>query len=286
MSRHDSYLEGLYRHLGAAYYRTLHGQGTATDVAEAVRSVAEADHSTVKPQLSAYRDLVARMAVDPYRSRRTWHRLQVRDVMTTDVATVDLAAPYKQVVRVLAERSVTAVPVLDQARHVLGVVSEADMLCKQERGHRTPAGGTRLRTRADRAKAVAHTAAELMTTPPVTIRPDAYLGAAARLMNDRHVKRLPVIDSSGTLIGIVSRRDLLSVFLRPDVDIAADVHAIIVGILLEDASAVSVSVSDGVVTLAGSLGQPDHAAAVIRLASEVDGVVDVIDNLSSQAVHV
>lgn len=208
-----------------------------------------------------------------------WRRLQVRDVMTTDVGTVGLAAPYKQVARVLAEWSVTGVPVLDQAGHVLGVVSEKDMLCKQERGHLAPAGGTRLRTRSDRAKAAAHTAAELMTTPPVTIHPDAHLGAAARLMNDRHIKRLPVVDSSGALIGIVSQRDLLSVFLRPDVDIAADVHAIIAGILPEDSSAVSVSVSDGVVTLAGPLSRPDHAAA-IRLASEVDGVVDVIDNLS------
>ena len=279
MSRHDTYLEGLYRHLGSAYYQTLHGQGTAADVASAVRSVVEADHSSRRPELSAYKDLVARLAADPYRSRRTWHRLQVRDVMTTNVVAVDLAASYKQVARVLAERSVTAVPVLDQAGRVLGVVSEADLLCKQERGHRAPAGGTRLRTRVDKAKAAAHTAAELMTTPPVTIHADADLGSAARLMNDRHVKRLPVVDSSGRLIGIVSRHDLLSVFLRSDLDIAADVHAIITGILLADSPAVSVSVSDGVVTLRGALSQPDHAAAAMRLASEVDGVVDVIDDL-------
>jgi CBS-domain-containing membrane protein len=279
MSRRDTYIESLYRHLGSAYYQILRGQGTAADVARAVRSVAEADHGSRPPELSAYKDLVARLAADPSRSRRTWHRLQVRDVMTTDVAAVDLAASYKQVARVLAERSVTAVPVLDQAGRVLGVASEADMLCKQERGHAAPAGSTRLRTRSDRAKAAAHTAAELMTSPPFTIDPDAYLGSAARLMNDRRVKRLPVVDSSGTLIGIVSRRDLLSVFVRPDVDIAVDVHAIIVGILLEDSSDVSVSVSEGVVTLAGALSQPGHAAAAIRLASEVDGVVDVIDNL-------
>jgi CBS domain-containing protein len=254
MSRHDTDFEGIYRHLGSAYCQTLHGQG--------------------------------RLGVDPFPSRRAWHRLQVRDVMTADVAAVDLTASYKQVAWVLAERCVTALPVLDQAGHVRGVVSEADLLCKQERGHRTPAGSTRLRTRGDRAKAAAHTAAELMTTPPVTIHPDARLGAAAQLMNDRHIKRLPVVDSSGTLIGIVSRRDLLSVFLRPDVDIAADVHAIVVGVLPDDSSAVSVSVSDGVVTLAGSLGQPGHAAAAIRLASEVDGVVDVIDNLSAQVAYV
>jgi CBS domain-containing protein len=200
--------------------------------------------------------------------------------MTADVATVDIAASYKQVARVLAERAVTAAPVLDQAGHVLGVVTEADMLCKQERGHHTPMGGTRLRTRSDLAKAAANTAAELMTTPPITIHGDAHLGVAARVMKNRQVKRLPVIDSSGRLIGIVSRRDLLSAFLRPDADIAADVHAIVAGTLLDDSSAISVSVSDGVVTLAGQLSRPPNAATAIRLASEVDGVVDVIDNLS------
>lgn len=220
------------------------------------------------------------------RSRRTWHRLRVRDVMTTDVATVNPAASYKQVARVLAERSPTTVPVLDDAGHVLGVVSEADVLCKQERGYRVTTGGTRLRTRTDRAKAAAHAAADLMTMPPVTIHPDAFLGEAARLMNDRRVKRLPVVDSSGRLIGIVCRCDLLSAFLRPDAEIAADVHAIIVGILPADSSAVSASVCDGVVTLAGSLSEPDHAAAAIRLASEVDGVVDVIYDFSAKPAHV
>lgn len=219
---------------------------------------------------------------DPSRSRRTWHRLQVQDVMTTDVATVDLAASYKQVARLLADRSVTAVPVINQAGYVLGVVSEADMLCKQERGHPTTTSGTRMRARSNRTRAAAHTAAELMTTPPITIHSDAHLGAAARLMNGRGVKRLPVVDSSGKLIGIVSRRDLLSAFLRPDVEIAADVQAIIAGILPEDSSVVSVSVSDGVVTLAGSLSRPENAATAIRLASEVDGVVDVIDDLSAR----
>jgi CBS domain-containing protein len=206
--------------------------------------------------------------------------------MTTDVASVNLAASYKQVARAMAERFVTAVPVLDQAGHVLGVVSEADMLCKQERGNRMTAGVTRLRTRSDRAKAAAQTAAELMTTPAITINPDVHLGAAALLMNDRRVKRLPVVDSSGRLVGIVSRHDLLNAFLRPDAEIAADVNAIIVGIFREDSSTVSVSVSDGVVTLSGSLSRPENAATAMRLASEVDGVVDVVDNLSAQVARV
>jgi CBS domain-containing protein len=283
MTRDDSHLDGLYRELGSAYYQSLHGHGTAADVADAVKSVAEADHRHGKEPLGAYKDLVARLSPGASRPRRTLHRWQVRDVMTTDVVAVDLAASYKQVARLLTERVVSAVPVLDDDRHVLGMVSEADMLRKQERGHASPGRGGRLRTRSDRTKAAAHTAGELMTAPAISIHADAHLGSAARLMNDHRIKRLPVVDAWGRLIGIVSRSDLLSAFLRPDVDIAADVRAIIESILLQDTAAVSISVSDGVVTLEGLLSRPDLAQTAVRLVLDVDGVVDVIDKLGTHA---
>jgi len=284
MSRDDAHLDGLYRQLGSAYYQTLHGHGTAAEVANAVRSIAEADPRHGKEPLAAYRDLVARLSPGASRPRRTLHRWQVRDVMTTDVAAIDLSASYKQVARLLTERSVDAVPVLDDNRRVLGMVSEADMLRKQERGRASPGHGSRLRTRSDRTKAAARTAGELMTSPAITIHAEAHLGSAARLMNDHRLKRLPVVDASGRLIGIVSRRDLLSAFLRPDVDIAADVRAIIESILLQDSAAVSISVRDGVVTLAGLLSRPDLAPAAVRLASDVDGVVDIVDKLGTHAI--
>jgi CBS domain-containing protein len=282
MSR-EVHIDGLYRELGAAYYQSLHGEGTATEVADAVKSVAEAEYKHENEQLGSYRSLVARLSAGESRPRRRLHRWQVRDVMTSDVAAVDQAASYRRVARLLSERSISAVPVLDGDRRVLGIVSEADMLHKQERGQTSPRHRSHLRTRSDRTKAAARTAAELMTSPPVTIHADADLGSAARLINDHHVKQLPVVDASGRLIGIVSRRDLLSAFLRPDVDIAADVRAIIESILLQDTAAISISVSDGVVTLEGLLSRPDLALTAIRLASDVDGVVDVIDKLGTPA---
>lgn len=207
---------------------------------------------------------------------------RVRDVMTTDVTAVPMTASYKQVARLMTDRTVNAIPVVDKHHRVLGVVSEADMLRKQERGFRRIGHGLAHQPRREGRKAGARTADQLMTTPPITIHPDARLGSAARLMNGHHIRRLPVTDPAGKLIGIVSRRDLLSVFLRPDDDIAAEVRAVIIAVL-GDPPSLFVHVSDGVVHLAGSMHGPDQARDAARLAAEVDGVVDVVNNLTSQS---
>jgi CBS-domain-containing membrane protein len=135
--------------------------------------------------------------------------------------------------------------------------------------------------RRERAKAEARTAAQLMTSPVITTHPDASLASAARLMNDHRIRRLPVLDGAGALIGMVSRRDLLRVFLRPDAEIGAEVHGVLTGVLLEDPQSVTVQVRDGVVTLRGSLREPELIPAAVRLASDVDGVVAVADELTS-----
>ena len=96
-----------------------------------------------------------------------------------------------------------------------------------------------------------------MTSPVITIHPDASLSAAARLMNAHHVRRLPVVNAAGDLVGIVSRHDLMKVFLRPDEEITAEVNEALGQILLEDAGQIAVFVRDGVVTLAGELGHKD-----------------------------
>jgi CBS domain-containing protein len=206
--------------------------------------------------------------------------------MTTDVAAVPNTATYHEIARLMSERAVNAVPVLDGRQRVLGMVSEADMLRKQERRFGRAGTGLHRRTRRELAQATARTAGQLMATPPITIHPDAPLGAAARQMNGHHIRRMPVVDSSGKLLGIVSRRDLLSVFLRPDDDIAADVCAVLTDILLEDPEAVTVSVHDGMVKLAGSLSSPELAPAAVRLAAEVDGAVGVIDHLDREPLGV
>lgn len=150
----------------------------------------------------------------------------------------------------MAEQKVNAVPVLTKNGHVADIVSEADVLRKEERDFGRLGTGLPRRTRRERAKADARTVTELMTTPVITIHPDTLVGAAARPMNGHRIRRLPVVDSSGKLIGIVSRRDLLSVFLRPDEEIAAEVNGMLTGILHAEPD--GVTVPDGVVTLSGT----------------------------------
>jgi len=183
----------------------------------------------------------------------------------------------------MTEQQASAVPVLTKNGHVAGMVSEADILRKEERAFRRLGTGLPRKTRQQGAQAEARCAGELMPSPAITIHPDAPVGAAARLMNGHRIRRLPVVDPSGKLIGIVSRRDLLSVFLRPDEEIAAEVHGMLTGILLAEPEGVQVTVRDGVVILSGSLARPNLIPVAERLASGVDGVVAVIGKLAIRA---
>ena len=189
------------------------------------------------------------------------HR-QVDDVMTASVVTADPLTPYKEVARLLAEHQISGLPVLRAGWQVVGVVSESDLLAVQDRAARTGPVAT-----VSRASGLTLLAGHLMTAPPVTIGPDATLAAAVRLMTARGVRRLPVTGADCQLIGIVSRRDLLSVFLRPDPDIARDVGLVLAGI---SAASVAVPVRHGVVTLTGV---PADLVAEVR---GIDGVVEVI----------
>jgi CBS-domain-containing membrane protein len=123
--------------------------------------------------------------------------------------------------------------------------------------------------------------AGLMTSPAVTIGRDAPLGTAARLMRAHRIRRLPVVDADGSLTGIVSRADLLSVFVRPDAEIAAEASAVQSKILLADPAAIRVTVDDGVVPLAGRLTSREQIGAAIRLTEAIDGVVAVRSNLNA-----
>jgi len=214
--------------------------------------------------------------------------------MTTPVVTVDPTTPYKEITVLMAEHNIGAVPVLMLGRHVAGVVSEADLLTvleKHARAAQLESDG-RLRQHTGAEKHLDLTAGELMTSPAVTIHPDATLPTAARLMNSSHVKRLPVVDSGtvfgggvgGNLIGIVSRCDLLSVFLRPDEDIAWEVRQMLTEILLADPARVTVQVRNGIVTMAGQVGsaeQHDLIRIAVRLTWNIDGVVDVVNKLGA-----
>jgi CBS domain-containing protein len=198
--------------------------------------------------------------------------------MTPDVVTIRVDASFKEVARLLDENSVSALPVLDEAGQLVGVVSEADLLPKEEyRGMRTkPHRFASPSRRHETAKAAGDVAGDVMTTPAVIIDPDATLAEAARRMVNEGVKRLPVVTSGGELVGIVSRADLVSAFLRPDEAIAAEVEQDLTNrVLLTERGDVQVQVSDGVVTLTGHLDRKSSVDIAEKLARVVDGVVDV-----------
>ncbi|MCA2219310.1 CBS domain-containing protein [Jidongwangia harbinensis] len=207
----------------------------------------------------------------------------VQDVMTRDVLTVAPDTPYREIVDSLVRRQVTAAPVVDGDRRVIGVVSEADLLHKvefigEEHERRTFERSSR---RSARAKAHAAVAADLMTTPAITALPETSVVAAARRMEGDRVKRLPVVDGDGLLVGIVSRRDLLRMHMRPDPAIREDiVEYVLRRALWIDPVCVEVDVVDGRVMLAGRLERRSTAGLAVRLTAEVPGVVAVTDRLA------
>lgn len=206
----------------------------------------------------------------------------VADVMSRNVVTVDGLAPFKDVVRLMQSNGVSALPVVDEDGRMLGIVSEGDLILKEDpglggRGHLFE-GRDRV---AARAKAAAATAWELMTTPVISVTSDASLGEAAALMHRHGVKRLPVLDASGAIVGIVSRVDLLEVYLRSDDEIAREVRDdVIRRTLWMEPDTIQVVVDDGVVTLRGQVERRSLLQVVDRLVGAVEGVVAVDDQLS------
>ncbi|MDH6611608.1 CBS domain-containing protein [Streptomyces sp. SAI-208] len=200
----------------------------------------------------------------------------VSDVMTHTVAAVGRKAGFKEIVRLMRDWGISALPVIEGEGRVVGVVSEADLLPKEEFRDTDPDRTTQQRRLTDLAKAGAVTAEELMTSPALTIRPDATLAQAARSMAHAKVKRLPVVDELGLLQGVVSRSDLLKVFLRGDEEIAEEVRREIVTYLFPPpGSAVRVQVHDGAVTLVGRVRDTSLVPVAARLVRAVEGVVDV-----------
>jgi CBS domain-containing protein len=204
----------------------------------------------------------------------------VGDVMTTKVIAVKRSADYKGICGVLRQYRVSACPVINDQGKVVGVVSEADLLYKVA-DPSPPSGLIRLRWKlGEESKVNAVTAGQLMTSPAISIQPDALVGVAARVMQNRRVRRLPVVGPDGILIGIVSRTDLLSVYERPDLDIRDEViKDIIAGEFRLDPAEFEVAVASGVVTLAGPLGLLETALELLSRVRHAEGVVAVRDRL-------
>lgn len=200
--------------------------------------------------------------------------------MTTSVVAVREDASFKEMAAMLRARRFSAFPVVDDAGRVIGVVSEGDLLVKIA----VQADGTSvlaaLRHFREDDKAAGITAGDLMTVPAVTIGPQAPVAEAARLMYDRRVKRLPVVNEAGRLMGIVSRVDVLSVFSRPDDDIRDEiVRQVLPGITLAAPGNFKVAVRDGIVTMSGEPRTAQQSHAIIDSVRHVQGVVGIRDRL-------
>ncbi|WP_062436662.1 CBS domain-containing protein [Herbidospora daliensis] len=217
-------------------------------------------------------------------------RTKVKDIMTAEVVTVGEDTAFKEVAGTLLSNRVSAVPVVDRDAHVVGIVSEADLMRKEEfQDEYKQPWKVRLRHRLSpegahpAGKAEALTAADLMTAPVRTVGPEAPVAAAARQMDEFGVKRLVVTAADGSLCGVVSRADLLKVFVRSDAELVEEVrHDVLGRYLWVDTSDVRVSAEQGVVTLGGAIGRHSDAEIAARLTRRVDGVVDVVNELEWQ----
>ena len=210
--------------------------------------------------------------------------MKIHDLMRTDVVTVTPSTSLKDAAALLVEHGISGLPVCDEDGNVVGVVSEADILVKE--------GGTSERegllawvlggdVPAEAAKFHARTVGEAMTSPAITIGPHRPVASAAREMVEHGIKRLPVVDLGGTLLGIVTRFDLIRAFVRSDQEIEADIRTETLhgALWLDGADRVEVTVQDGEVWLSGEVESGTDVQLVESLVAKTPGVVAVHSEL-------
>ncbi len=215
-------------------------------------------------------------------SRLPRHRT-VSDVMTKHVHVATPLTPFKLLVRLIEENRVSAIPIVDQQGVPIGIVSETDLLLKQMRaGAESSRDLLHVRKRrSERAKGDGTVASDVMTSPAITVASDTGLGDAARLMQDKNLRRLVVVNDRGRIAGIVSRSDLLKVFLRSDDELREEIRGeLIPAVLMSSYDALGVEVCLNVATLSGEVDRKSDAEILTRLTRELDGVVGVVDELT------
>lgn len=207
--------------------------------------------------------------------------LQVRDLMSREVVSVRPELPLKEAARMMVDHAYSGLPVVDEEGHVLGVLSEADLILK-EGGFEAVHHRRLARILGDRQEAVdqmskieAVTVAEAMSAPAVTIEPDRPVHEAARRMIEERVSRLPVVEN-GLIVGIISRDDVIRSYLRGDEEIAQVVReeVLLKGMWI-DPSTIEVRVEEGIVHLVGSVDRRSTAEILQHLVSRVEGVMGV-----------
>lgn len=213
--------------------------------------------------------------------------MRVREVMTHSVFTVRPETPFKEIAETLVSAAVSGVPVVDEDGTIAGIVTEEDLITKEAyapspRRRRLPSfiGGLLAGDEPWFRKAQGVTAGDVMTRQVVTVEPDATVHEAARLMIEMNVKRLPVVDEEGRLVGIVSRGDIVRIFARDD----GQLKDVIVDLLrrtafVEPDHRVTVAVGAGIVTLEGKVAYEGDIRVVEALVGAVDGVVGVDNRL-------
>ena len=197
----------------------------------------------------------------------------VADVMVEDVVTVAPDTPYRRLVELLWTHGISGLPVADSGGRVVGIVSESDLTEHQEK----PVGVRR--PKADVALESALVAKDLMSAPAVAIEPDATLSEAARLMRERNLKRLPVVDRNGDLVGIVSRADLLKVFLRSEETLSWDIDEVLRRSLVAPGDVRATS-NEGVIRVTGSVESAEQAERIETALRKLAGVVAIENELT------
>jgi CBS domain-containing protein len=207
--------------------------------------------------------------------------MKVRDVMTSPAITVAPEASFKEMADRMVSNDVSGLPVVDAEGHLLGIVSEADLVSKEAYGGRRRrllevladlvAGGESRWA----AKARGLRAEHVMTRVVDTVEPDADLAVTAREMVEKRLKRMPVVEG-GKVVGMLARRDVLALYGRTDAELSADVDGLLRDPMRtpEDAT-LTATVRDGVVTFVGSTRYPSDRTVVQAMAWRIAGVVGV-----------
>ncbi len=210
----------------------------------------------------------------------------VGDMMTRSVLSVSPETPLKEVARLLVEHRISGLPVVDDTGRVVGVISEGDLLVKEQRRdairHRPLARifGDSAETRQLLAKAEASTAGDAMTAPAITIESNTRVSVAAARMIERKVNRLPVTEH-GRLVGIVTRADVIRAFVQTDDELADAVrNEVLLRSMWLDPTKFSVEVTNGLVTIRGTVERRSTAAMVERMAAMVPGIVSVVADIA------
>lgn len=144
------------------------------------------------------------------------YEILVQDVMTTDVIVVEKFESVMHVAEILSENNISGLPVVDKKKKVIGIITQADIL--------SVVGMSRDHTLKDILKYMlgeplperksGDIVGDIMASSPLTIRPDANIAEAARVMDERKIRRLPVVDEENILVGIISRADILKAVIK------------------------------------------------------------------------